>query len=107
MAELEPRESARIALYDDVDDGAVPCVATPGPRGGLRRPRALPASPSQRAHNSHAKFARGAGGGRARGDRERPTRRFRVRQTAGPGRELGPVRAPGAHVVCRWHPGLV
>ena len=31
----------------------------------------------------------------------------RVRQTAGPGRELGPVRAPGAHVVCRWHPGLV
>ena len=38
--------------------------------------------------------------GGERRDRERATRRFRVRQTAGPGRKLGPVRAPCAHVEC-------
>ena len=43
-----------------------------------------------------AYFARG----RERRDRERATRRFCARQTAGPGLELGPVRAAGAHVEC-------
>ena len=45
-----------------------------------------------------AYFARGRG----RGDRERATRRFHVRGRQGPGLELGPVRAPGAHVVRSW-----
>jgi hypothetical protein len=45
-----------------------------------------------------AHFARGRG----RGDRERATRRFRARGRQGPGLELGPVRAVGAHVVCPW-----
>ena len=36
--------------------------------------------------------------GGERRDRERATCRFCVRQTAGPGRELGPGRAPRAHV---------
>jgi hypothetical protein len=52
---------------------------------------------------TRADFARG----REPRDRERATRRFRARQTAGPRCELGPVRAAGAHVECLWHPRLV
>ena len=43
-----------------------------------------------------ANFARG----RDRGDRERATRRFRVRQTAGSRARVGIRRAPRAHVEC-------
>ena len=45
---------------------------------------------------TRADFARG----REPRDRERATRRFRARGRQGPGLELGPVRAAGAHVEC-------
>ena len=57
----------------------------------------LPRHLRRGVHNSACAYlARG----HERGDRERATRRFRTRGRQGPGLELGPVRAVGAHVVC-------
>ena len=57
----------------------------------------LPRHPRRIVHTfASAHFARERG----RGDRERAKRRFRACGRQGPGLELGPVRAPGAHVVC-------